>query len=39
VNVEEALREVERKLGEEPHCGTALELRRQLASLKANPFN
>ncbi len=39
VKVEEALREVDRKLGEDPHCGTALTLRHQLASLKAGISN
>lgn len=37
VKVEEALREVDRKLGEDPRCETALALRRQLDSLKSNP--
>ncbi len=37
VQVEEAMREVDRKLGEDPRCETALALRRQLESLKANP--
>ena len=39
VKVEEALREVDRKLGEDPRCVTALALRRQLESLKSNPSN
>jgi len=39
VDVEEALREVDRKLGEDPLCQTALALRGELASLKSNPSN
>jgi len=37
VDVEAALREVDRKLREDPSCETALALRQHLASLKSNP--
>ena len=39
VEVAAALRDIDRKITEDPHCETALALRRQLLSLQSNPAN